>query len=197
MSTGLGKGLLKGSLRVAGAAYVYFYGTNCTDPTFWEKCYVIEMISRTCDSKAVAQPKRDEAARRQATIVCPSLLTRSSSVADIEIICKFACMNTPDVPQPLRFRDVSNADVFLAAMMGIAMAEAAVYLKLIADGPAVIAALLFAGLFISIRMAWPLRTNAWFWPWVSLAVVFDLIALLIMRPRFGWMPALALRAVSD
>lgn len=34
---GLGKDSLKGSLRVAGAAYDCFYDMNCTDPTFKEK----------------------------------------------------------------------------------------------------------------------------------------------------------------
>ncbi|MBO9517097.1 MAG: hypothetical protein J7493_03425 [Porphyrobacter sp.] len=98
-------------------------------------------------------------------------------------------MNIPDVPPRLRFRDLSNTDVFVAALIGVVMAEATVYLGLVAEGPAVLAAMLFAGLFISIRMAWPLRNNAWFWPWVSLAVVFDLIALFAMQPQFGWMPA--------
>ena len=107
------------------------------------------------------------------------------------MICKLARMSTPDIPRPLQFRDLSNIDALLAAMLGIATSEAAVFLELIADGPAIIAALLFAGLFISIRMAWPLRHNVWFWPWASSAVLFDLIALFAMRPRFGWMPALA------
>jgi hypothetical protein len=88
-------------------------------------------------------------------------------------------------------RDLSTIDVLVAAASGIAISETFVGLGFIADGPAIIGAMLFAGLYVSVRMSWPLRRNCWFWPWAAVITIFDLIALLAMRPGSGWTPALA------
>jgi hypothetical protein len=101
-------------------------------------------------------------------------------------------VQTPNRPSSLSFRDLSTFDVFVAAAFGIAVSEGFAGLGFITDGPAIIAAMLFAGLYMSIRMSWPLRQNRWFWPWTFIIAVFDLIALFALRPGFGWVPALTL-----
>ena len=112
-------------------------------------------------------------------------------LADIKRACDYVQVQTPNRPSSLRFRDLSTVDAFVAAVFGISASECFVGLGFIADGPAIIAAMLFTGLYVSIRMSWPRRRNAWFWLWASLIVVFDLIVFLALRPGLGWLPAVA------
>ena len=101
-------------------------------------------------------------------------------------------MQASNRPSSLRFRDLTTIDVFVAAAFGIAVSEGFAELGFIADGPAIIAAMLFAGLYISIRMSWRLRQKRWFWPWVLVIAAFDLIALIALRPGLSWVPALTI-----
>ena len=113
-------------------------------------------------------------------------------LATIATTCKHVQVQTSDHPSGLRFRDLTTVDVFVAAAFGIAVSEGFAGLGFIADGPAIIAAMLFAGLYMSIRMSWPLRQKRWFWLWTFSMVIFDMIALFALRPGFSWVPALSL-----
>lgn len=96
-----------------------------------------------------------------------------------------------DNPRKRRFKDLSNWDVLIFAVTTIVISESLGKLGLVKESQQVPIAMLVVGLFLAIRLCWPMRDRRWFWPYgTTFAIAVAGVAKLVSWTA-DWMAASA------
>lgn len=105
-------------------------------------------------------------------------------------------MDVRSPPDASRYRDLSNWDALFAAVFGIFVSEIAATQGLVSGAGQIGTGMLSAGLFVSIRLCWPLSSRSWFWPMTIVMSLLDAAFVAAVAWTDDWIPALALAPLT-
>lgn len=105
-------------------------------------------------------------------------------------------MDVRSPPDASSYRDLSNWDALFAAVIGIVISEVAATQGIVSGAGQIGTGMLSAGLFVSIRLCWPMSSRSWFWPMTIVMSLVDAAFVAAVSWTDDWIPALALAPLT-